>query len=76
VFDIMEIYDVEGAPVASAAILNVDVALDFVPALDHVRPPTPPPSPPAVLTPAVTVPAIPSSKFIPFSGKGYRLGDS
>ena len=37
VFDVMELYDVYGDPVAFSCILNCDVNLEFVPALDHVE---------------------------------------
>jgi hypothetical protein len=60
-FDVLEITSVEGYPVPGACILDMDVDLELEPALDTpaaqpppVRIPTPPPSPPHVLTPVAT----------------------
>ena len=76
VFDVMEIRGRDG-PVPSACILDCDVNLEIMPALDHLpeesepvpvpepRAPTPPPPPPARLT----------KGFVPFSGVGRRLCD-
>jgi hypothetical protein len=76
VFDIMDIQSCENFPVASACILNMDLDLELVPALDHVEPapepaPAPAPSPP---TNSASVSRFPK-KFEPFSGVGRRLGD-
>ncbi len=69
-----------GSEVTSACILNTDLRVEFVPALDHVRPPTPPPARDAepVLIPSTNDLVVPTSRgktsaFVPFSGKGYRL---
>jgi hypothetical protein len=63
VFDVMDIRDTQGLPVSAACILDLDVTLELMSALDHV--PTPPP---ARLIP-------PSGKgYTPFGGKGHRLG--
>jgi hypothetical protein len=83
VFDVMEIQSVEGFPVSAAAILDVDVNLEFAPALDHVRRPTassgvgsqphtPIPAEPEIIEPMI--PVAPAGKFVPFSGVGRRLG--
>ena len=110
IFDVIEIQSAEGEPLMMATILNTDVILDLIPALDHVDTPTPytPPKPevPSVAeAPAQQSqqqsqlqPLLPSSLqqqsqqqsqlqqllrprsgsvvgFVPFSGRGYRLGD-
>jgi len=69
-FDIMEIRDSEGNSVPAACILDCDVNLEIMTALDHVeRPPTPIPAPIQQQgTPATT-------RFVPFSGVGRRLCD-
>lgn len=81
-FDIMEIQSIEGYPVPAASILDCDVNLELVPALDHV--PTPPPSPPPPVAPLdfnTMMPLPPPSRhqgpkgFVPFSGVGRRLCD-
>jgi hypothetical protein len=78
VFDIMGLQSCEDFPVASACILNMDLDLELVPALDHVEPvPAPAPAP----TPAPAPPQNSASvsrfakKFEPFAGIGRRLGD-
>jgi hypothetical protein len=92
VFDIMGLRDPDGSDITAGCILNTDVNLDLVPALDHKPPrqPTPIPSPvmhasnmmvtdEAVFreTAPITVSRPQQSKgFIPFSGTGYRLGSS
>jgi len=70
IFDIMEIHDREGNSVPAACILDCDVNLEIMTALDHVeRPPTPIPAPIQQQgTPATT-------RFVPFSGVGRRLCD-
>ena len=85
VFDIMDIQTVEGVPLNSACILDCDVNLEFMPALDHVEPPPPPPpvvvpvpqeqaSTSGILPPSM-VAARPPKGYIPFSGVGRRLCD-
>lgn len=92
VFDIMELRDADGAEITAGCVLNTDVNLDLVPALDHKprqpRHPTPIPSPPSNMvnidgvtfrehTPTPnSTPVLGSQRFIPFSGTGYRLGSS
>jgi hypothetical protein len=72
VFDIMSLESCENFPVASACILNMDLDLELVPALDHVEPiPVPAPVAPAA---AKTVSRF-AKKFEPFAGVGRRLGD-
>jgi hypothetical protein len=80
-FDVMGLVDTTGSGIQTACILNTDLRVEFAPALDHVRPPTPPPARDAdpVLLPEAyelqTPVRNPASRsaFIPFSGKGYRL---
>ncbi len=84
VFDVMGLRSGPGSEVTSACILNTDLRVEFVPALDHVRPPTPPPARDAepMLLPDTNdrmMPTVPAtsrrqtSAFVPFSGRGYRL---
>jgi len=58
IFDIMELWSVEGEQVVAASVVDVDVGVEFMPALDHVSPlplplplPLPPPPPPAAPLP-------------------------
>jgi hypothetical protein len=83
-FDIMEITSVEGFPVPAACILDCDVNLELVPALDHVppRPPTPTPPEPELLDmntmmtlPPPAPPGRGSKGYVPFGGTGRRLCD-
>lgn len=80
-FDIMEIKSVEGFPVPAASILDCDVNLELVPALDHVPTPPPSPVPAAPLDFNTMMPLPPPSRhngpkgFVPFSGVGRRLCD-
>jgi hypothetical protein len=75
VFDIMGLESCENFPVSSACILNMDLDLELVPALDHVEPvPEPAPAPAAPAPPAKTVSRF-AKKFEPFAGVGRRLGD-
>lgn len=81
-FDVVALHGADGTVLQHGSILDTDVKLEFMPALDHVepapaeRPPTPVPqiSPPLPLTssyrPVVGVPR----GFVPFSGVGRRLG--
>lgn len=57
-FDIMDIQTVEGVPLNAACILDCDVNLEFMKALDHVD--TPPP-PVAAVQQATPIPAEPTS---------------
>jgi hypothetical protein len=74
-FDIMELRDTDGSVVSAASILDCDVVLEFVPALDaalqapalkHEEP----------FSPALEEPPNPGGSFVPFSGGGRRLGSS
>ena len=86
VFDIMDIQTVEGVPLNAGCILDCDVNLEFMTALDHVevppppRPPTPIPQEPVslsgMLPPVLFTGAARQAQvkgFIPFSGVGRRL---
>ena len=78
VFDVMEVQSVEGFPVSAACILDCDVNLEIVRALD--RPPTPEPqvrplTPIPPPTPTLPPPQETKKGFIPFSGVGRRLCD-
>ena len=98
IFDIMGIRSADDEPLTMASILNTDVNLDIMPALDHVDTPVPvtPPKPAPSPTPAAPQPLQQPSQmqinqqqpsqeqrpragsvvgFVPFSGRGYRLGD-
>jgi hypothetical protein len=71
IFDVMGIRSAE-EDVTMASILNTDVNLDIMPALDHVdRPVTPPKAEEPLLQPIASS----VGGFVPFSGRGYRLGD-
>jgi hypothetical protein len=86
IFDVMGIRSAE-EDVTMASILNTDVNLDIMPALDHIdRPATPPKAEePSLLQPSLLQqqeqqPGAGSaggsvSGFVPFSGRGYRIGD-
>jgi len=70
VFDIIELRSTEGT-VPYACILNCDVNLELVPALDHS-----PPRPPSPPSPFQEEPEPTDKKgFVPFSGVGRRLCD-
>lgn len=83
-FDVVGLYDVDGEGLQHGSILDTDVKLEFVPALDHVEP-TPAPPLPATPVPQITPPfpqisspykpvsGVPRG-FMPFSGTGRRLG--
>jgi len=71
-FDIVEIRSIEGFPVPAACVLDCDVDLEIAEARDHVSPcPSPCPCPCPSPSPETPVPA---KGFVPFSGKGHRLG--
>jgi hypothetical protein len=77
-FDVMGLKDLTGAVIPAGCILNTDVNLDLVPALDY-RPPTPMPSP--ITTPVFGAVQPPSFSNVNqedprFPGRGYRLGNS
>lgn len=85
-FDVMEILSIEGFPVVAASILDCDVNLELVPALDHVPPPpadvtdrvpTPTPVEPELLDMNTMLPPVRGALkgFVPFSGMGRRLCD-
>lgn len=72
-FDVMEIRSLDDFPVSAATILDCDVNLEFVPALDSPAPANPEPEPePLSATHATRVTE--SKGFVPFSGVGRRLG--
>jgi hypothetical protein len=85
IFDVMAIRSSEEEPLTMASILNTDVILDLMPALDHVDTPTPytPPKPEVAAVseqqPSQLQLLRPRAGsvvgFVPFSGRGYRLGD-
>jgi hypothetical protein len=73
-FNVMGITDLNGEEVSAGCILDRDINLDFMPALDYVPPPLP--QPPVVLdshSPIFGSSSAPAG-FVPFSGAGYRLG--
>lgn len=82
-FDVVGLYDIDGEGLQHGSILDTDVKLEFVPALDYVepvhvaRPPTPIQqitSPfPQITSPYKPVSGVPRG-FMPFSGEGRRLG--
>jgi hypothetical protein len=84
-FDVIEMRGATG-PVVGGIILDTDVSLEFVPALDAARTPTPIPtiSPPfSVSSGSPTEEELPfglpspmqaKKGFVPFSGKGHVLG--
>ena len=77
-FDVVALHTGDGSTLQHGSILDTDVKLEFVPALDHVEPVP-------VQRPATPVPQIPSPYrsvagvprgFVPFSGVGRRLGSN
>jgi hypothetical protein len=85
IFDVMGIHDVSGATIQAGCLLDTDVNLEIVPALDAAPPPRPPTPRPTPLTTPIYgssasninhIPAISQPSSDPrFPGKGYRLGD-
>ena len=78
-FDVMEIRSLEDFPVSAATILDCDVNLEFVPALDAPASASAPASANAEPEPEPEPPAPPvkaeeTKGFVPFSGVGRRLG--
>ena len=75
-FDVVALHADDGSTLQHGSILDTDVKLEFVPALDHVtttpveRIPTPIPKIPSPYRPVSGV----SRDFVPFSGAGRRLG--
>jgi hypothetical protein len=81
-FDIVGLKNGRGASMKAGCILNTDVILELVPALDAVEsPPAPRPTPtfgPSFSNAAATMPALPETPCSDprFPGRGYRLGSS
>lgn len=78
-FDVLAIMNASGYPIPGACILNMDIDLELVPALNEqeTSTPTPPPSPPHILMPeAMSFPGMESgdSGAKRFPGVGHRLG--
>jgi len=69
-FDVIDILSEEGQSVSAACILDCDVNLEFVPALDHVE------SESESKEEDVPSASQPMTAFVPFSGRGQRLGRS
>ena len=82
-FDVVSLHTEDGSSLQHGSILDTDVKLEFVPALDHVEPapvqraatPLPQISSPLPQTPSPYKPVagVPRG-FVPFSGAGRRLG--
>ncbi len=76
-FDVVGLYDEDGDRLQHGSILDTDVKLEFVPALDHVEPAPAPRT--ATPIPQIPLPYKPVSGvprgFIPFSGAGRRLNE-
>lgn len=80
VFDVIDIHDEYGVSLQCGMILDVDVNLEIVPAVDAKPPPAPvrPPTPIPIEEPILQPQAIPlrgRNGFVPFSGTGHRLCD-
>jgi hypothetical protein len=82
-FDVIGIEAVDGSSVSGACILDTDVNLELIPALDHVDTPIPSPVEPEP-EPTTTTTAAPQRSqprrgskvgFVPFSGVGRRTCD-
>jgi hypothetical protein len=84
-FDVMEVWSIDETQVETVSLIDTDVAVEFVPAADHMPPapvpsPVPAPSPSPTPSPAMLYPtnqkyAGHPKGFIPFSGVGRRLRD-
>jgi hypothetical protein len=77
-FDVVGLKDVAGDVVTAGCILNTDVNLEIVPAIDaRESPPAPMPTPafgPSSSNANTTLPSFPDDTR--FYGRGYRLGSS
>jgi hypothetical protein len=74
----MDLKDISGSFIHAGCILNTDVNLNLVPALDY-RPPTPMPTP--ITTPVFgsSLPSFSNAASMEdprFPGQGYRLGNN
>ena len=58
----------ETEPEIMISTLDTDLEVEFKQPLDYVEPP--PPTPPSIVEDMV----MPKNRFVPFAGKGYRLG--
>jgi hypothetical protein len=70
-FDVIDILSLEGSTIPAACILDCDLTLEFVPALDHVYLESETESESELESESMPTP---SAGFIPFSGTGQRLG--
>jgi hypothetical protein len=77
-FNVMGLTDPDGEELSAGCILDRDINLDFLPALDYVPPvrPLTPPPPPLTQLESHSPMFGPTKGFVPFSGAGYRLGRS
>jgi hypothetical protein len=78
-FDVMSLADGGGNRITAGSILNTDVNLELVPALDHRSPPATPMPTPAMgptATPSSSLPNLTTDVSSRFIGRGYRLGSS
>jgi len=81
IFDVIDIHDADGLTISYGRILNADVNLEIVPAVDAAPPPVP--RPPTPMPPRETMLFAPPQTqtrgrpngFVPFSGTGHRLCD-
>lgn len=76
-FDVMELWSESKTEMMSGCILDCDVKVEFVEALDHVAPPPPPPPLPlpSIQPPPPPIKPPAPEKFQPFTGVGRRLCD-
>ena len=77
-FDETILIDVlECEPVDTISLLDTDLEVDFEAPYDYVEPIPTQPIPAPILTPSSKIPKESEEKpeFVPFSGRGYRLGD-
>ena len=58
----------ETEPEIMISTIDTDLEVEFKEPLDYVEPPPPPP--PSIVEDMV----MPKNRFVPFAGKGYRLG--